>query len=270
MMKGLDMKKWMIGLAGPLALVAQPVAAQDHDEMQIGMGLFGAMSEMFEVEPLTPEQEARMPLARTLAAQVVPEGAMTEMMSGMFDGLLGPMMNGLASDPVSILNERLDYALPDTDMDEAAARQALDLLDPAWEERNTRMIAAMQRSTATMAEVMEPVIRAAMAELYAIRFDDEQLADISAFYATETGAVFARESYMMASDPRIVGAMFADPDATFGAFGTMAEEMAAVDRGLPARRGYGDLSEEQRGELSRLTGLSKADLEATMQAEIEL
>ncbi|APE27613.1 hypothetical protein BMF35_a0784 [Aurantiacibacter gangjinensis] len=263
------MKNWIIALAAPLALAAQPAMAQEQEPLVITPdeeAVFDAMAEAFTVEPLTPEQEARMPIARRLAAQVIPEGAMAEMMSGMFDGLLSPLMELGGNSAAAALNQRLGYALSEDEIEESAAREALELIDPAWEQREELTMQAMQGATTAMMSAMEPMMRDVMAELYAIRFTDEQLADISAFYATETGAVFARESYTMASDPRIVGAMFADPEATFGAMGEMFAEIQAATADLPPQRGYADLSEQERNTLSRLTGIGKADLEASLEA----
>ena len=260
------MKKLLIAFAGPLVLAAQPVAAQDEGAGDAAMeDAFAVMAGMFEVEPLTPEQEARMPAARALIDRIMPEGTMAEVMAGTFDGLLGPMLAATSTDSASRLSEMLSYA-DVADLSDDEAREALAIIDPAWEERYGLMVEAMESSVTAMMTRMEPVMRNVMAELYAIHFSDQQLADIDGFFATETGAYFARQSYLLVNDPRIMAALFEDPELLMGATFDMIAELETAQASLPATRLYADLTEEQRARLASLTGLSKEELEAALDA----
>ena len=99
--------KSILHFAAPLALIAAPapLLAQDAgDETaeateegevfseDMLAGVMGALAGMFATEPLSAEEEARLPAATALVDKIVPDGTIGEMMSGMFDGMLGPIM----------------------------------------------------------------------------------------------------------------------------------------------------------------------------------
>jgi hypothetical protein len=248
-----------------LALAPAPAVAQDDEAAQAAVAdAFADLASAFEVEPLTPEQEARLPAARRVVERVLPDGTMAEMMGSMFDGLLGQSGALGQADATSALEEALGYPGISYGLDEATAAAALAIVDPGWQERSTASARASQELTATMMSRMEPVMRNVMAELYAIHFDDAQLRDIEAFFATDSGATYARESYRMASDPRIMAAVFSNPDIMFGTMTDSIAAMEAAAAAVPPRRTYGQLSASERNRLTQLTGLSKTELEEYM------
>lgn len=255
--------KFALSAGTALAFTVTPVPALAQNDAA-GADAFAALAGAFEVEPLTAEQEARLPLARQLVDRVLPEGTMGEMMGSMFEGMLGPLAELAQEDVSGALQTALGYSGTDLGIDEAAAAQALAIVDPGWRERQAATTAASQEMTRGMMARMEPVMRTVMAELYAIHFTEVQLRDIDAFFATETGAIYARESYRMASNPRIAAALFADPELMFGAIAEMGPAMEAALANVPVARAYGELSSEEVNRLSRLTGLSKPELQEGM------
>lgn len=104
-------------------------------------------------------------------------------------------------------------------------------------------------------------MRSAMSELYAVYFDAGELADIDAFFSTPSGASYARQSFRMSSDPRMVGAMMQEMPTMMGAFMEMGEEMKQATANLPQKRSWADLDASQRARLSELTGYAEEDLE---------
>lgn len=256
------MKKSMfsLGTAAALALVCVPAAAQDATqdgeaaEMTEAMNAF---SQMFEIEPLTPEQEARLPVARRLVEALMPEGSMRDMMAGALDGMFSPLTQ-MEADPAGALENALGYMVDTSEMDEADVIAALDIVDPAWRERQAAELAAAEGMMTRIGEVMEPIVRDVMAELYAIYFTQEQLEDIETFFGTETGAVFARESWSMSSDPRMMARVMGNEAmwATildFESMGTLMEQ-------APQSRSYEDLRSEERARVMELTGISDEQL----------
>jgi len=255
---------WAMGAA--LALGAAPVAAQDEPE---GEDLFAAMAQIFVAEPLTPEQEARLPSARLVVDRVMPPGTMGEMMQSMFGGFLDPMMKLGAEPSSSEVAKELGIEEGTLDLTEEQAREAAAILDPVWTERRQREMGAMRIGMTAAMNAMEPGMRDGMAQAYAVHFTATELADVAAFFATPSGATYARKSYSLASDPRIMSAAMSALPEMMAGFAAMQAEMDAATADLPSRRAYGDLSAEQRLALARLTGLEQDAIEAGMAAAAE-
>lgn len=156
-----------------------------------------------------------------------------------------------------------------------AAVEALDpqtqeeiaaLLDPAHEQRNAATMAAMREQMSGLFAAFEPALRSGLAEAYAVRFNDVQLADLEAFFATPTGAFYATESTMVFADPRTMAGMVESLPAMIADMPDMEGAMAAAVGGLPPEREYDDLSSAERARLAQLAGVEEATLAANMAA----
>jgi hypothetical protein len=99
-------------------------------------------------------------------------------------------------------------------------------------------------------------MRKAMSELYAIRFTNSELAEIDRFFATATGTKYARESFMMASDPRVASASMEAMPAMMGMLGDMERRLAERTADLPAVRGFNALSAAEQAKVAEMTGYS--------------
>lgn len=119
-----------------------------------------------------------------------------------------------------------------------------------------------------MMTAMEPGMRKGMAEAYAVHFTGAELADIGAFFSTPSGAAYARKSYALASDPRIVAAAMESMPAMMESFATIAGDIEAATADLLPRRDYADFTPAQLSTLVDLTGLSEAEIAEGM-AEAE-
>ncbi len=251
-------RKTCVSIGAALALAAQPASAQDglsEDDV------FAAMAEMFAAEPLTAEQQARLPLAGEVVARIIPDGAMAEMIDNLLGGMLGPMMGMNKGATAAKVSERLGLYDADLAMETAQAEEALTILDPAWRERERIEAETMPAMMGEMMTTMEPVMKTAMTELYAVHFSTGELTDINAFFRTDTGASYARKSFTLASDPRLMAStMKAMPDM-MGVFTTMGERMAAATASLPAQRDFAQLTAAEKARLAQLTGMSEEALE---------
>lgn len=258
------LRKTLAALTGAatLALAQAPALAQDEP----GMAEMAALGAMFEVEPLTPEQEARLPIAGQIVSKVLPEGAMMEVMGSTFDGMLGPIMEMANQDASGALAGAIGYSADQLALDEDATSEVLAIVDPAWRARNRAISAVTQTMMGDMMTRMEPVMREVMTELYAIYFTEGELVDIDAFFSTESGLTYARQSYAMAGDRRIMAAMLSDPELIFGAVAQLPQMMETALAEIPDTRGFGDLSQADRARLEELTGLSESALQASMRA----
>lgn len=250
--------------AAALALLPAPALAQDGQFTVAGFG--EAMAGMLAPPPpLTAEEQARLPLATALADKVVPPGSLGSMMDGMMGGLFGAIMGGEGEpSPHSVINRRVSTYAIGTDLSDAQATRIADLLDPAWRERETRTRAFTEQAMGRMMQAIEPVVRQAIAELYAIHFTEAQLADIDAFFATPSGAAYASQSYRMASDPRLTATMMQMMPQAMEQMVSLQVDMDAALADLPPQRGYADLTSNQRKLLAQWLGITAEDLEYTL------
>ena len=213
------------------------------------------MSGLFQAEPLTAEQEARLPAATAIVATMMPEGFYGELMRDMMEKTMRPMM-AMFSEPDFILASRLtlDEAAI-AELGDAEKKELLTMLDPVWDQRADTMVNAIVANMGGAYAAVEPPVRAGLAKAYAVRFDEAQLADISSFFATPTGGEFARQSMALFADPQVMGATMEAMPEMIGSFTEMETSMEAALESLPAERDYADLSMAQRARMADLLGV---------------
>ena len=248
--------------------VAQPAFAQDTDqdagEAAREAEMMTAFTGLFAAEPLTADQEARLPQARALVTLIMPPGTLGEIMGGMYDKLLNPIM-GLAGKPNTVtVAKELGLDPGQLDLDEAQAEQALAIVDPAWRERQRVSASTMQEVLTRAMVSMEPAMRVGLAEAYATNFTSAELTDIAAFFSTPSGLSYARKSYAMASDPRIMAASLKAMPAMMSEMRNLEDLVTKATAALPAKRGYGELSDKERDTLSELLGLPSGEIAKAM------
>ena len=257
-----------------LTLAPQPLAAQDDaqdaaapsaeaDEMQQAMEMLGAM---FPAEPLTADQEARLPQAQRIIARMIPEGTLSEMMGSMFDKMLGPLMQMGGTAATSTVTEATGVSALDLDLEPEQVEELAGLFDPAWAVRQEREMAMFPDMMAQMMDAMEPGMRKAMAELYAINFNPTELNEIEAFFLTETGTSYARKSFTMSSDPRVISATMEAMPAMMETIGALEQTFAEATADLPSKRGFADLTAAEKAKVAELTGYAVEEIEANLEA----
>jgi len=262
----------MKGMAGKFiaaaALVcAVPVVAQQetatHESAMSSEaldGFAGMMAGLFQTEPLTDEQTARLPAAQAVVGQMMPDGFYGEMMGDMMDKMLRPMLS-MFSQPEFVLGARLAVeaeAVEALGEDEQAELTAM--LDPAYEARGDAMVEVLTLRMGGMFSAMEAPMREGLSKAYAVRFDEGQLADIAAFFATPTGSEYARESMALFADPQVMQASMQALPAMMNGFGDIESAMREAMAALPAERGYGDLTGAQRQRMAELLDVDPAQL----------
>lgn len=252
----------------PVTVVEVPAGDEGTEpsgDVQAMAALAGMMGEAMKVDPLTPEQQARLPQAEAIIARIIPPGAIADTSRDMFGGLFGGFIGGFGEEmpagPRLAVAEAL--GIPPDSLDtlgEAETIELANLFDPAWKQREGAMQDLISLMMGEMMNVMEPPMRKAMAEFYAIRFSSAELAAIDAFFATEAGTKYARESLSMASDPRLMSASMEMLPAVFASIADMEARMKERMAGLPEPRRFADLSPEERERVAKLTGRSVEDL----------
>ena len=247
--------------------VASPVFAQDahgagpEAAAQEKLDKFaGMMAGLFQTEPLTAAQQARLPTAQGVVGMMMPDGFYGKMMGDMMDKMMRPMMSMFTA-PEFILGSRLEVEQEAIEaLDEAEQVEILTMLDPAYDRRVDAVVGVLTGKMGGMLSAMEGPMREGLSKAYAVRFDDAQLADISAFFATPTGGVYARESMALFADPQVMQASMQALPAMMSGFGDMETAMKEAMASLPVERGYGDLTSAERTRLADLLGVDAESL----------
>ena len=259
----------MVGLSlAAILAAAGPASAQDATQMdpQAMDQAMAQMGEMFPVVPLTADEQQRLPAARAIVGRIMPEGTMGELMGSMFENIMGPMTQIATTDPKGAFLAVTGIEATSQNMTDEQVIEALTLLDPAWRERREAEAEIMPQVMTRLMTDMEPAMRAAMSEMYAVYFDETELADIDAFFATPSGATYARESFRMSSDPRMIGTMMQQMPTMMSGFMEMGEQMQQATAHLPQKRSWDTLDANDRARLSQLTGIDPEELSLMLSA----
>ena len=121
---------------------ANPLFAQDVDSDESASStpermeeFAGLMAGLFQTEPLTSEQQSRLPMAEAVVGQMMPEGFYGKMMGDMMDKMVRPMVSMFAT-PEFILGSRLEVEQEAiAQLGEAEQVEILSMLDPAYDQR---------------------------------------------------------------------------------------------------------------------------------------
>ena len=261
------MKKIVNAMAAAALVCAVPAAAQEdpeHRQSAMSPGdldeFAGMMASLFQTEPLTEEQNTRLPAAQAVVGEMMPDGFYGEMMAGMMDKMLRPMLT-MFSQPEFVLGARLTVDAEAIEaLEEAEQAELTAMLDPAYQARGDAMVAVLTSRMGGMFTAMEGPMREGLSKAYAVRFDDAQLADIAAFFATPTGGEYARESMALFADPQVMQASMQALPAMMSGFGDIESAMREAMTALPAERSYDDLTEAQRKRMAELLDVDPAQL----------
>ena len=261
------MKHALIAAAGGLALtMATPLAAQDgvQDTDAESAFLADLFTDVFTAEPLTADQEARLPAASAVVDTMMPEGFYAEMMTSSIDAMMGPLIGLVSGEEGAriVLLSRL--ALDPETLEGLSEMEVLELaalLDPGLPQRGEALDALLKGLMGDIGVALEPGFRAGMARAYAVRFDEAQLADIAAFFATPTGRIYATENFRLMADPQVMAASMQAFPAMMERFVGIEEDMKAAFEALPGERKLGELAPEERARMAELLGVDESALE---------
>lgn len=243
-------KSSIIVLAAVAGLaLAQPAAAQDS----------------------TPAAQAAPDPARLAAAKVtidyiLPTGTYAKMFGGSFNQLMDQAVDSMTDLPIADLLR--STGMPQEDvakLGRATLADVMEIMDPAYRERQRATIEAMTPALNKMMASMEPAMREAMVDAYAKRFTLEQLNDMNRFFATPSGTAYASNSMSIMMDPDVIGRVSKDTPKMIQEFMAQMPEISkrveAATANLPKPREYGDLTAEQKAKLANLLGIDEKELE---------
>ncbi|WP_298335842.1 DUF2059 domain-containing protein [uncultured Erythrobacter sp.] len=242
----------------PVTISDDPTAAQ-AEELGAISSLFGDM--FGGAEPLSPEEEARVGAAMQVVTKLFPEGTYAKMMEESMAPMLEGMMGGLGGSPAFALVSLtgLDLvSLQSIDEDRLAA--AVALLDPAAAERNAAMGEAMFALISEVVVEIEPAYRAGLARAYAVRFSEDELTDLAAYFKTPVGEKYAAESFLIFADPQVMASMNEVMPVMMQRMPALFETMGEVGSEFPEGRTFSALGGDERAELAVLLGVSEEEL----------
>ncbi len=275
-------KRTILANTACIALLSSgPAFAQDdispaHDVMAAEIDALGGLfGEMFgAAEPLTNEQEARVPAAQTVVLKLFPEGTYAKMMDEMLAPMFDSMFGGLAGSPAIMLMDLTGLAPSQLDtVDKEKLQKAVDLLDPNAKARNAEIGKMTLDLVGGIVKQIEPSYRAGLTRAYAVRFTNEELADLDAYFATPVGSKYAAESFLIYADPQVMSSMNEMMPAMMEAMPQMMGDIAGIAGKYPQGRKFSDLSTDEQEQLVGLLGVTLEELslnepkdEAAMQA----
>ncbi|MEW4449624.1 hypothetical protein [Qipengyuania sp. JC766] len=231
-----------------------------------GLAMLGAL---FDAPELTAEQEARLPAAMQAVQTAFPDGVYKQLLDtmmgseGMFGGLLGEVV-GSAMSPGDLADAlgRDELAMESLSQEERI--RLTELLDPDYEERTQKTMDSVFDTIGDAMSSMEPALREGYAKAYATRFTQEQLTEINAFLATDTGAYFASQSILMSADPHVMQATMQALPTMMGALPELMIGLEGAVADLPEQKTYDALTVTERAEIAEMLGIELSQLEADM------
>ncbi|QWC56886.1 DUF2059 domain-containing protein [Erythrobacter sp. 3-20A1M] len=254
--------------AGEVEESEEPVFGDELEEAMAELGEempdFGSMfGDAFKPEPLTPEQEARLPTAGRVVDRIFPNGTYARMV----DSTLAPMMEGLMGSEIGTPRGEVacllgmdEDDLDDLDDEQVAA--AVGILDPVNAERAAATTKMMLEMVSSLLDAIEPAYRTGLTRAYAKRFDESEMDAMVAFFDTPAGQHYAAESMLIYADPEVMAAMNEMGPAMMAVMPDLIRGMGKIAEDFPEARKFGELNEAERARLSDLLGVGQAELES--------
>jgi hypothetical protein len=176
---------------------------------------------MFPPQP-APDP-ARLVLAHTTALALLPPDALGKSMGGMMGGMFERLLDLRESE------------LPGAKKGASTAtlHQTLVAKDPYFDERMRLTRAAVTTEFMRLSAIIEPRMRDGIARTVARRFDQRQLADINAFFATPSGKALGSQFLGLWFDPDLMRSTFAAMPEVVQLMPGAMERISAATAHLP-------------------------------------
>lgn len=180
-----------------------------------------------QVAPSTVIDPARQAMAEKVVAALVPQGIYARIMRDQFPQMMDAM--------VARMSGMTAAELGDTSKRDGAATigDRIRADDPHFEERMRIMTRVMSQEMGTLFGTMEPRIRAGLSRAFARKFTAQQLGDMQTFFATPSGAAFAKEYFTLLADPELVGEMANAAPEMIKAMPAIMKKVEAATAHLP-------------------------------------
>ena len=209
----------------------------------------------------TPVDPARLAEAQLVVAKLLPPGVYRTVMASAMAPVIDNLGDTLKALPLRQLGEMggLD-AKQAAALDRVDVEQVMAIYDPHWRDRTQVTMRAMFDAMGGFFTTIEPELRDAYAHAFANRFTLAELRDLSAFYATPTGAKFATQYLTIATDPAIAGEMRAMMPKLMGQMPTFIAAAQKATAALPPPRKLKDLTPAEKARLAKALGVPESQL----------
>jgi hypothetical protein len=205
----------MVAGVAALALFASGIAVAQTSAAPVSAPAAAA-------EAPTPE---RLAAAARVIDRLWPEGSYARYLGASMQ----PMMD-MVTDPTRLASLfRGAPGMKDNKLTRTTAHYA-GRPNPRQAEMNAeveRFVAIVEEELTPVLAAAEPGIRSALTASFARRYTDAQLAELDAFFATPTGALYAEQSRTMMSEREVI-------DAQIAMFPDLMERFPAIMRRLTA------------------------------------
>lgn len=209
-----------------------------------------------------PVDPARLAVSQRVVARLVPQGIYKKIMDTVFTEMMDQMFGQLGEMPIGQiaklggLSPAQAKALGDAKIGEIMA-----IYDPAWRDRQKRMMQGFSSGMGDIMGKLEPKVREALARAYAREFTAEELADLDRYFATPAGAHYAAQSLVIAMGPDMTKAMGEMMPEMMSAMPVLIQRAEEATADLPPVRKMDDLSPAERKKLAELLGVDPEKLE---------
>jgi hypothetical protein len=152
----------------------------------------------------TAADPAQLKLAEQVVAKLVPPGTYEKMMKDMAEGDILQSIMGMDMETLGKIageNAAANSELSGKSLMDLAAEK-----DPNFKERMDITMRVMFAELGKMMGKLEPEVRSAMADIYARKYTNTQLADMNAFFGSPSGSVFASNFLSSFTDKEMMAA----------------------------------------------------------------
>jgi hypothetical protein len=260
------MRKWIITallatssitMVTPAAWANDTVAAEPAKDAAAIEKMTKMFSDIFDNKDASPIDPARLTLAQTTTAKIMPDGIYSRIMKDMTDKIFGALFsttNGMSDLEISLTT---GVDIDSANFDDAKRQAVTAMLDPNHKERSNALASALNPMFEKMSAAIEGPMREGLARAYARKFSTAQLTELNGFLSTPTGSYYAAESFALQADPEVMQAVFASLPQMLGDLSNPAgiekgitEKMA----GIPEPRKLSNLDDAELGKLADLLG----------------
>lgn len=226
-----------------------------------GTGAAQAQTAPKPATALAPVDSARLAVAERVVTRLVPAGVYQTMFDTVFTQMMDQAFGQAGEMPLAQL-ARLGGISEDEvkALGDVKLREIVEIYDPAWRERQKRMMQVFAKGMGEVMSKLEPSVRTALAKAYAREFTAAELEDLDRYFATPAGAHYAAKSLIISMGPDMTQAMQEMMPELMSAMPVLIKRAEEATADLPPERKKGDLSPAERKKLAELFGVDPETL----------
>ena len=238
---------------------SEAYAAEAKAKMQKEMDEAIALIEkMFDTSSLPPIEPARLTLAQTTMASLIPAGSLEKMMDNLYGKMFKTLMGEFGGQSDLMLSIKTGVESEKiAALDEATKAKVADMFDPHRKEREDQITRVIKPLISEVLSDMEPPMRAGLAKAYARKFTAPQLTDLNGFLATPTGKLYANEWMALQADPEVMVAVIKAVPPLITKFIDRGPQIEKDMKDLPKEKQLSDFNDK---DLAKLAKLMKVDV----------